>query len=125
MVFVIIGKSYCNVYCFIEYNNIDISHELLIAQYCGRSDSGDRNISVFHYCSNYKSEVNFTSLLLCIGQNMLFLIKIFSLKIVRKASVYKGLSYFCVIITRASILLTIPVAFIIYTKSPCFTNLYC
>ena len=39
-------------------------------------------------------------------------VKNFSLKIARKDSVYAALSHFCVIITRASILLTIPVAFI-------------
>ena len=39
-------------------------------------------------------------------------VKNFSSKIARKPSIYKGLSHFCVIITRASILLTIPVAFI-------------
>lgn len=50
--------------------------------------------------------------LLCIGQNMLFFVKNFSLKIARKASVYNGLSHFCVIITRASMRRTIPVAFI-------------
>ena len=42
-------------------------------------------------------------------------VKIFSIKIARKPSIYKALSHFCVIITRASILLTIPVAFI-YTS---------
>ena len=36
----------------------------------------------------------------------------FSPEIARKPSVYKGLSHFCVIITRASIRRTIPVAFI-------------
>ena len=39
-------------------------------------------------------------------------IRNFSSKIARKLSVYKALSYFCVIITRALILRTIPVAFI-------------
>ena len=37
----------------------------------------------------------------------------FSLDIARKPSNHKGLSHFCVIITRASILRTIPVAFIL------------
>ena len=46
------------------------------------------------------------------GQNMLFFVKNFCSKITQKPSIYKGLSHFCVIITRASILLTIPVAFI-------------
>ena len=36
----------------------------------------------------------------------------FSWKIVRRPSIYKDLSHFCVIITRASTRLTIPVAFI-------------
>ncbi len=39
-------------------------------------------------------------------------VKNFSSKIARKSSIYKALLHFCVIITRASILLTIPVAFI-------------
>jgi len=56
--------------------------------------------------------VKSTPLLLCIGQNMLLSVKNFSLKIVRNPSVYKALSDFCVIITRASTLLTMPVAFI-------------
>ena len=46
-----------------------------------------------------QSEVKFTSLLLRIGQNILFFVKNFSLKNVRKPSVYKALSCFCVIIT--------------------------
>ena len=41
---------------------------------------------------------------------MLFFVKNFSSKIARKSSIYKALSHFCVIITRASTLLTIPVA---------------
>ena len=49
-------------------------------------------------------------------------VKNFSSKIDRMSSVYKALSHFCVIITRASILLTIPVAFIyknsFLTKAP-------
>ena len=49
-------------------------------------------------------------MLLCISQNVLFFVNNFSLKIARKHSIYKGLSYFCVIITRASTLLTMPVA---------------
>ena len=44
--------------------------------------------------------------------------KIFS-KIARKPGIYKDLLHFCVIITRASILRTIPVAFIY--KSPLLT----
>ena len=44
-------------------------------------------------------------------------VKNFSSKTARKPSIYKGLSHFCVIITRASILRTIPVAFIIYKIS--------
>ena len=47
-----------------------------------------------------------------IGQNMMFFVKNFSSKTARNHSIYKGLSHFCVIITRALILLTIPVAFI-------------
>jgi len=43
---------------------------------------------------------------------MLIFVKNFSSKIVRKPNVYKALSHFCVIITRASMRHTIPVAFI-------------
>ncbi len=63
---------------------------------------------------NFKSEGKSPSLLLCIGQNILFFVKYFYLKNVRNPSIYKALSDFCVIITRASIRRTIPVAFIIY-----------
>jgi len=56
--------------------------------------------------------VNFTSLLLCISQNTLFFVKYFCSKIIRKPSIYKALSHFCVIITRASMRPAIPVAFI-------------
>ena len=41
-------------------------------------------------------------------------VKKFSLKAARKPSIHKALRHFCVIITQASILLTIPVAFIVY-----------
>ena len=64
---------------------------------------------------------------------MLFFVRNFSPKIARKASIYKALRHFCVIITQASILRTIPVAFIY--KSPLIQivillfvtrrNLYC
>ena len=37
-------------------------------------------------------------------------VKKFSIKIARKPSIYRGLLHFCVIITRASILLTFPLA---------------
>ena len=43
---------------------------------------------------------------------MLFYVKNFSSETARKPSIHKALTHFCVIITRASILLTIPVAFI-------------
>ena len=43
-------------------------------------------------------------------------VKNFSSKTARKPSVYKALSHFCFIITQASILRTIPVAFIIYNN---------
>ena len=59
-----------------------------------------------------KKRGEITSLLLCISQNMLFFVKKFSSKIARKPSIYKAFSHFCVIITRASIRRTIPVAFI-------------
>ena len=51
---------------------------------------------------------------------MLLFVKNFSSKIVPKPSIYKALLHFCVIITRASTLLTMPVAFIYL--SPYFTN---
>ena len=57
-----------------------------------------------------KREGNSPSLLLCIGQNMLFSVKNFSSKNSRKPSIYKALSHFCVIMTRASTRRTIPVA---------------
>lgn len=41
-----------------------------------------------------KSEVNFTSLLLCIGQNVLFFVKNFSSKIARKPSVLRRFLHF-------------------------------
>ena len=45
---------------------------------------------------------------------MLFFVKNFSSKNPRKPNVHKALMYFCVIITRASTRLTMPVAFIVY-----------
>lgn len=62
MVFAIIGNNYCNVCCFLEYNSIDFSHELNIAQYCGRSDNGDRNISVFVAVTNINAQIKFTAI---------------------------------------------------------------
>ena len=63
-------------------------------------------------CPNLCGQYKVTSLLLCIGQKMLFSVKNFSLKFARNPSIYKVLSHFCVIITQASIRRTIPVAFI-------------
>ena len=65
-----------------------------------------------------KKRGDFPSLLLCIGQNMLFFVKNFCSKIVQKPSVYNALSHFCVITTRASTLLTMPVAFIFLSPFP-------
>ena len=64
-----------------------------------------------------RSEVKVTSLLLCIKTTpKSFLTPLCSIgQIIENPSVYAALSDFCVIITRASIFLTIPVAFI-YTK---------
>ena len=67
---------------------------------------------------NYSAECKNTPLLLCIGQNLWFFVKNFSYKTARKPSVYKALSDFCVIRTRASTRRTIPVAFIYLSPFP-------